>query len=197
MELTFAKCESIVNTLPIGFYTGRRIGITLDKETETSFYDPMEDKIVVSYPIIAHRMKTMPETSTCTEEEAVRSMLYHEVSHAILTPASEMRNSFHLNCMEDERIETVLRHYYHGVDFRKQLYDIHGGHAPKATNAEQAYFNAVRFGLGTGKVQTKVKEILHDYASLNRASRRWYYHPCAGDYEDAVDELWNLVRKEF
>ena len=105
MELTFAKCESIVNTLPIGFYTGRRIGITLDKETETSFYDPMEDKIVVSYPIIAHRMKAMPETSTCTEEEAVRSMLYHEVSHAILTPASEMRNSFQLNTFEDERIE--------------------------------------------------------------------------------------------
>lgn len=197
MELTFAKCESIVNTLPIGFYTGRRIGITLDKETETSFYDPMEDKIVVSYPIIAHRMKAMPETSTCTEEEAVRSMLYHEVSHAILTPASEMRNSFQLNTFEDERIETVLRHYYHGVDFRKQLYDIHGGHAPKATDAEKAYFNAVRFGLGTGKVQKKVKEILHDYASLNRASRRWYDHPCAGDYEDAVDELWDLVRKEF
>ena len=197
MELTFAKCESIVSTLPIGFYTGRRISIMLDREAETSFYDPMEDKIVVSYPIIAYRMKAMPETSTCTQEEAVRSMLYHEVSHAILTPAEAMNNSFQLNTFEDERIETVLRHYYHGVDFRKQLYDIHGGHAPKATDAEKAYFNAVRFGLGTGKVQQKVKEILHDYASLNRASRRWYDRPCAGDYEDAVNELWDLVRKEF
>ena len=197
MELTFAKCESIVSTLPIGFYTGRRIGITLDREAETSFYDPMEDKIVVSYPIIAHRMKAMPETSTCTEEEAVRSMLYHEVSHAILTPAEAMNNSFQLNTFEDERIETVLRHYYHGVDFRKQLYDIHGGHAPKATDNQKAYFNAVRFGLGTGKVQSEVNRILNKYAPLNRASKRWYDRPCAGDYEDEVDDLYRLICKEF
>ena len=199
MELTFAKCESIVNTLPIGFYTGRRIGITIDKDAETSFYDPMEDKIVVSYPIIAMRMKQTPE-GTCDEEEAVRSMLYHEVSHAILTPASEMRNSFQLNCMEDERIETVLRHYYHGVDFRKQLLDIHGGHIPQAKDAQGAFFNAVRFGLGTGKVQAEVNRILKKYATMNRGTHRWENHRDnfgAGYYEDDVDSLWNMVRKEF
>ena len=199
MELTFAKCESIVNTLPIGFYTGRRIGITIDKDTETSFYDPMEDKIVVSYPIIAMRMKQTPE-GTCDEEEAVRSMLYHEVSHAILTPASELRNSFQLNCMEDERIETVLRHYYHGVDFRKQLLDIHGGHIPQAKDAQSAFFNAVRFGLGTGKVQKEVNRIINKYAKMNRSTRRWENHSeryGAGYYEDEVDDLYNLVRKEF
>lgn len=199
MELTFAKCESIVNTLPIGFYTGRRIGITLDKEVETSFYDPMEDKIVVSYPIIAMRMEQTPE-GTCDEEEAVRSMLYHEVSHAILTPASEMENSFQLNCMEDERIETVLRHYYHGVNFRKQLLDIHGGHIPQATNARGAFFNAVRFGLGTGKVQKEVNRILKKYAKMNRGTRR-----CedsrerfgAGFYEYDVDNLWEMICAEY
>ena len=199
MELTFAKCESIVNTLPIGFYTGRRIGITIDKDVETSFYDPMEDKIVVSYPIIAMRMKQTPD-GTCDEEEAVRSMLYHEVSHAILTPAREMQNSFQLNCMEDERIETVLRHYYHGVNFRKQLLDVHGGKVPQARDAQSAFFNAVRFGLGTGKVQTEVNRILNKYAKMNRATRRWESHKesfGAGYYEDDVDKLWDLVRKEY
>ena len=192
MELSFAKCESIVNTLPIGFYTGRRVGISIDKDAETSFYDPMEDKIVVSYPIIAMRMKQTPE-GTCDEEEAVRSMLYHEVSHAILTPANELTNSFQLNCMEDERIETVLRHYYHGVDFRKQLLDIHGGQVPQATDAQSAYFNAVRFGLGTDKVKTEVNRILEEYAKINRATcgTRCY------NYEDDVDDLWNLIRKEY
>ena len=199
MELTFAKCESIVNTLPIGFYTGRRIGITIDKDAETSFYDPMEDKIVVSYPIIAMRMKQTPD-GTCDEEEAVRSMLYHEVSHAILTPASEMHNSFQLNCMEDERIETVLRHYYHGVNFRKQLLDVHGGKIPQAKDAQSAFFNAVRFGLGTGKVQTEVNRILKKYAKMNRGTRRWESNResfGAGYYEDDVDNLWDLVRKEY
>ena len=133
MELSFAKCESIISTLPIGFYTGRRIPVTLEKDAETSFYSPMEDKIIVSYPIIQQRCQQI--SGNCDEEEAVRSMLYHEVSHAILTPTNDqLDNCFQVNVMEDERIETVLRHYYHGVNFLQQLYDVHGGHAPQAVD---------------------------------------------------------------
>ena len=194
MELTFPRCEQILNTLPIGYYTGRRIGIALDKEVETSFYSPMEDKIVISFQIIAHRMKELPEGSD--DEEAVRSMLYHEVSHAILTPQT-LRPSAPVNIMEDERIESVLRNYYHNVNFRKQLYDIHGGNPPQATNVEQAFYNAVRFGLGTGKVQTEVNKILKKYAKLNRSSSRYDGNICSANYEYEIDELYNLIKKEF
>lgn len=197
MEMTFAKCESILKTLPIGFYAGRRVETSLDGKEETSFYSPMEDKIVVSYPIIAHRFKAMPKTSTCTEEEAVRAMLYHEVSHAILTPAKALENSFQINVFEDERIETVLSDFYHGVDFKKQLYDIHGGNAPKATSPETAYFNAVRFGLGTATIREKVEKILEEYSPLNGASKRYRGCPCVSDYEYAVYELWQMVKDEF
>ena len=197
MEITFAKCESILKTLPIGFYAGRRIETTLDDKEKTSFYSPMEDKIVVSYPIIAHRFKAMPNTSACTDEEAVRSMLYHEVSHAILTPAKSIEPSTMMNIFEDERIETVLRDFYHGVDFQKQLYDIHGGHAPKATNTETAFFNAVRFGLGTSEVKAEVEKVLNKYASLNRASKRYGGYPCCSDYEWEVRHIWDMVKKDF
>lgn len=196
MELSFAKCESIMNTLPIGFYTGRRINVKIDKKVETSYYDPMEDSIVVSYPIIAHRMKVMPEGS-CDEEEAVRSMMYHEVSHAILTPAEALQNSFAVNCMEDERIETVLRNYFHGVNFRKQLLDVHGGHIPKATDTQSAFFNAVRFGLGTSRVQKEVQRIISKYAPMNRATARWERNIGAGYYEDDIEDLYRLIQKDF
>ena len=196
MELSFAKCESIMNTLPIGFYTGRRINVKIDKKVETSYYDPMEDSIVVSYPIIAHRMKVMPEGS-CDEEEAVRSMMYHEVSHAILTPAEALQNNFAVNCMEDERIETVLRNYFHGVNFRKQLLDVHGGHIPKATDSQSAFFNAVRFGLGTSRVQKEVQRIISKYAPMNRATARWERNIGAGYYEDDIEDLYRLIQKDF
>lgn len=196
MELSFAKCESIMNTLPIGFYTGRRINVKIDKKVETSYYDPMEDSIVVSYPIIAHRMKVMPEGS-CDEEEAVRSMMYHEVSHAILTPAEALQNSFAVNCMEDERIETVLRNYFHGVNFRKQLLDVHGGHIPKATDSQSAFFNAVRFGLGTSRVQKEVQRIISKYAPMNRTTARWERNIGAGYYEDDINDLYRLIQKDF
>lgn len=194
MELSFARCEQILNTLPIGYYTGRRIGTALDKEVETSFYSPMEDKIIVSYPIIAARMKNL--ANDADDEEAVRSMLYHEVSHAILTPQT-LRPSTPINIMEDERIESVLRNYYHNVNFRKQLYDLHNGHAPKAENVEQAFYNAVRFGLGTGRVQKEVSRILKTYAPLNRDSRRYNGKISSAYYENDIEALWELIRKEF
>ena len=195
MELTFAKCEQVLSTLPIGFYTGRRISTTLDAEVETSMYSPMEDKIIVSYPIIAHRMAQLPDTADV--EGAVRSMLYHEVSHAILTPTS-LRPNAPVNIFEDERIESVLRHYYHGVDFRQQLYDIHGGHAPKPENTEQAFYNAVRFGLGTGKVQTEVHRLLNKYAPMNRTTPYYGYRELnASDYRWEIQRLYDLIEQEY
>lgn len=196
MELSFARCKSIVDTLPIGLYTGRRIPLELVKDEETSYYSITEDKIIISYPIIAHRFSQVKE-GTCDEEEAVRSMLYHEVSHAILTPTI-LDSNFQNNCMEDQRIETVLKNYYHGVDFRKQIYDIHGGHAPKATDAKSAFFNAVRFGLGTATVQKEVNRIIKTYATLNRVSRRWDVGDVdVGNYENAIYDLWRMIQDEF
>lgn len=194
MELTFAKCEQVLSTLPIGFYTGRRITTTLDAQVETSMYSPMEDKIIVSYPIIAYRMAQLPDTADV--EEAIRSMLYHEVSHAILTPTS-LKPTTAVNIFEDERIESILRHYYHGVDFRQQLYDLHGGHAPKPENAEQAFYNAVRFGLGTGKVQTEVHRLLNKYAKMNRATPYYDGTINSCEYRWDVDRLYDLIEKEF
>ena len=196
MNLTFAKCESIVKTLPIGYYTGTRIEISVDKEAETSFYSPMENKIVISYPIIALRMQNIKD-GTCDEEEAVRSMLYHEVSHAILTPAKNLNNNFKINCFEDERIETVLRNYFHNVNFRKQLFDIHGGHIPKAVDAKSAFFNAVRFGTGTAKVQKEVNRLLEKYAPMNCNTQRYNPKPCAYEYECEIEHLFELIRKEW
>lgn len=198
MELGFAKCESILNTLPIGYYTGRRINVSLDAEAKTSCYSTMEDKIVISYPIIAERARQMSEGAN--EEEAVRSMLYHEVSHAVLTPQN-MYASTPVNIFEDERIESVLRHYYHGVDFRKQLYDLHSGHAPEPKNAEQAFYNAVRFGLGKGSIQKKISTILNKYKDLNRASRHYNWDggegPCYHDYVCEVDRLYREIADEW
>ena len=196
MELSLAKCESILDTLPIGYYTGRRIGIELSKNEETSYYSPMDDKIVVSYPIIAQRMSAIAD-GACDEEEAVRSMLYHEVSHAILTPTESLNPTFAVNVFEDERIETVLRNYYHGVDFRKQLYDVHGGKVPTAKDADSAFFNAVRFGLGTAKVQNEISRMLKEFASINRNTQHYSGTPCTYDYKQAIRALYRMVADEW
>lgn len=190
MELSFAMCEAIVKTLPIGYYTNRRIDITVSKDEETSYYDMMNDKIVVSYPIIAQRCLNI--ATGRDEEEAVRSMLYHEVSHAILTPSC-LENDTPVNIFEDERIETILQDYYMNVDFKQQLTDLLGGKVPNPTTPEQAFFNAVRLGLGPKKYQEEIEELIKKYREMNRSSDSgWAY-----DYTWYVHRLYEKIAKDF
>lgn len=192
MEIGFAQCETILNTLPIGYYAGRRVEVSLDANEETSFYTPMEDKIVVSYPIIAHCMKQVADTADT--EEAVRSMLYHEVSHAILTNGEYLQANAQNNIFEDERIETLLKDFYMNVDFKKQLWELCGNGIPKANNPEQAFFNAVRFRVAPENVLEEITRMIKKYANLCRNDRN---HGEWWDYQYDIRELWRMINKEF
>lgn len=194
MEITFAKCEQILDTLPIGYYAGRRVGISLQDEIRTSYYSPMEDKIVISYPIISAGMAKIDNTDDI--EGVVRSMMYHEVSHAILTPTRIKPSNDEMlkvvNIFEDERIETILRNYYHGVNFRKQLYDINGGvHTPK--DSIGAFFNAVRFGVGSPKILNSISQLIKRYSNMNRNAD--YYE--ASNYQYDVWHLYNEIKDDY
>ena len=193
MDITFAKCEQILNTLPIGYYAGRRIGVSLKDEIPTSYYCPAEDTITISYPIIREGVSKITDTEDI--ESVVRSMIYHEVSHAILTPErmsvrAEQKDA--INIFEDERIETVLRNYYHGVNFRKQVYDLNGGiHEPH--DATGAFFNAVRFGIAPKHILDRVDGILREHANLTRNAN--YYE--TSDYVYDVWDLYKDIRDEY
>lgn len=78
--LTFAEVNEIVKTLPTGYYLGERIEHKLDANCQATYYDPMKFEIVISYPMIAN-------IKNISAEEDIRCLLYHEVSHAMLTPA--------------------------------------------------------------------------------------------------------------
>ena len=193
MDITFARCEQILDTLPIGYYTGRRIGVSLEDDIPTSYYCPADDTITISYPIIKEGMSKITETDDI--EGVVRSMMYHEVSHAILTPERmEVRNEMKdaVNIFEDERIETLLRNYYHGVNFRKQVYDLNGGiHEPK--DATGAFYNAVRFGIAPKKYLDRINNIISRHSSLNRNAD---YYQCSSYTYDVYD-LYRDIAREY
>ena len=177
MNITMAMCEAILKTLPVGYYCGRRIPVNFDGAAETSYYVPMEDAIYISFPIIKKGVERLPEGSDL--EQSVRSMLYHETSHAILTPPSLIANCSEeraqvLNIFEDERIETLLRDYYMNVDFKKQLYSITGGPVNPPKNVMQYFYNAVRFGnCPEKKWLNKIDELMNRYKKINRNSDIW------------------------
>lgn len=194
MNVTFPQVETIFKELPIGYYATRRVATELSREEATSFYSPMEDKIVVSYPLIAQRMQNLHDTADV--EEAVRSMLYHEVSHAILTNCDQLDATPINNIFEDERIETVLDGYYMNTNFKQQLYDLYDGQIPTPTNAQSAFFNVVRFRSGPEEFVQQVQPLIDKYAHLTRTAQEddwwgWY------NYANQIRALYDKVSKAY
>ncbi|MDV3429618.1 MAG: hypothetical protein LIR50_21910 [Bacillota bacterium] len=177
MEFTIRECEAILKTLPIGYYCGGRIDVTLDKNEPTSYFRHDNNSIVISYPIISKGLEAV--TDEAWKETAVRSMLYHEVSHAILTPETFMHEDDSerilevLNIFEDERIETLLNSYYMDVNFKQNLFNI-CGEKPSVDKADpiSIFYALVRYRYGDPKLLERVKDIITKYSKLNRLSER-------------------------
>ena len=50
MIYSFTEVRKKLNELPIGYYAFNRIPISLSEDEETSYYNPKENVIVISYP---------------------------------------------------------------------------------------------------------------------------------------------------
>ena len=192
------ETKAIADALPIGIYAKRRIRCSLREDENTSFYSPMTDEIIISYPQITGALKMTPEDED--KEVAIRSMLYHEVSHAILTGWNG-RVTDQFNIFEDERIETVLNDFYLDVDFAKQVYRINGIQsnddleAPK--DAMGAFYQLVRFHKGDADLLDRVKKLLVKYAPLSKTIQSLPSGEGWWDYNREINDLFNEVKKRF
>ena len=201
MEKSFLEVKAIADTLPIGLYAKRRIETSLDQGTQESFYVPMEDKIVISYPQIAGGLKNLTEEADV--ETSVRTMLYHEVSHGILTP-KEMEPTDIINVFEDERIETLLKDYYYNIDFKKNVFLVndYNGEAPQ--NAMDEFYQTVRFRKGDPDNLLKVGEIIARFSEMSAGNYQtwgWYTsndRSCSlSRYYDEVYQLYNKIAAKW
>lgn len=191
MKLSFAELENIVKTLPIGLYSNYRIEMVLSKDANTSFFVPSTNTIFLSLGVINMGLKSIDENQGETyKETAIRSMLYHEVAHAILTPR-DLPMGTEMNIFEDERIETVLNNYFLDTNFKKQVYLISGydGSAPKS--ADEAFFNLVRLRIHKRKdFLDRVQDIINRYKDI---TDRWR----AYSYVNEVRKLYREVVDDF
>lgn len=180
MNVSIKEIEEVVVTLPISYYAKRRVPIFPEHHTKvgTSYYDPAKDEIHIDCGLIQSGLKNAPEVEDEKfRETAIRSMVYHELSHAILTPSgSKLQDELWwsnlppaiFNIFEDERIETILKDFYINVNFKKNLLYIHGNSIPTPTNPEEKFFNLVRFRCYQGtKWAERVNKIIEDYRDVN------------------------------
>ena len=193
MVVSYNLINEIFKTLPVGYYLGRRIAHTLHETDPRSYFDPAKDVIVVSYPMIASTLANV----NCTREdfeELVRTILYHEISHVILTP--DMRMNTVINIFEDERIETIMRTYYMGTNFRKvvRLINNYNGEAP--IDKDSAFYHLVRYRVGEKKWLESLVSLLNRHKNLTSRNDDYNYNT-GTYYSHEIMEFYNEFCEEW
>lgn len=85
MQVTYKQVKKILDTLPIGYYLGHAIPpVKLSKESDSTYINQITEEITVSFKNVQAMLQNAPDDIDV--ESVVRGLLYHEVSHAVLTP---------------------------------------------------------------------------------------------------------------
>ena len=166
MKVTKEYVEGIFKTLPIGYYFGRDIPCELSDKDDVSYFSPTEQRIIVSYRQVEKACQHNVDMET-----AVRSILYHEISHAILTPQKLYVDNM-INIFEDERIETLMGNTFMGVDFWQNRLGVNGFNSideikklPMQTDM-QKFYALVRFHIGPDNFLQEVQNIIKKHKDL-------------------------------
>lgn len=220
MKLSFAACEDILKTLPIGYYLGHPVACRLDPDGQDTFINMDTESVTISYPTIATALENIKVP--VEPESVIRGLLYHEISHALLTPVylftsysiraletalnstgySKERAHYLtanarkiMNIFEDERIEALCRDYYMNVDFKKNLFLINNV-TPKEAAASpdpiNRFFAGVRFREASPELLDEVKTAIRNTANLNHDSS---CSTCV-NYTIKILELFNKFIKD-
>lgn len=181
-NLSITKLNEIVKTLPISYYLGKNIPIKLSEAEPCSYFDQLNHYIVISYKQLFNINYAIPATDEELEAD-IRCMLYHEISHVLLTPNFNLfvdtlgsdsstqiltKNYDVFNIFEDERIETVLKYYYKKVNFKQFVKKVNNYKKITApATADQFYYHVVRFDEGPADLINEKNRLIKNYSTLS------------------------------
>ena len=199
MELTIERLQKIVEGLPIHYYLGRKLNVEVKNEDKT-YFNLREEKISIGLQTINTALSTIEDNiDDTTLESYIRTLVYHEVSHALLTPKVLSITDI-INIFEDERIETLCKNYYYNVNFKKFVKLInHYNPAKPIKSAKEFFYRIVRFRNGPTEFVEKVEHIIDAYKFLNFNSKYYdtddYYRTIMAFYRD-VERYYEEHSKE-
>ena len=190
VEITEETLKKYIDILPISYYLGRKIAIGITNEM-ASYHSPLEGLIRISLPQInSLTYKTKPNQRDI--ERGIRCLIYHEISHAILTPCEQTQiNHTIFNIFEDERIETLLGSYYRDVDFKdfvRRINDYDSSKNPK--NELEYFYRVVRFREGESSLVDRVGSIIENARFISSNCFEGINGYSFIDYQNDIDKLY-------
>lgn len=197
MVYSKTEVEKVIKTLPISYYAFKEMSVRLTDEDKT-YINLSNFAINISYPMIRKAMEDAERKGVEMDTESIcRALLYHEVSHALLTPMDMKNNPAFYNIFEDERIETILHDYYINVDFKATVKHILGWDTPhEPRSADEAFFQTVRFRYGKKRHLDRVEQIITSYAGLN-STRSHASGNTLSFYENEIKKLYEDIAEDF
>lgn len=84
MNVSLGYCEDILKTLPVGYYLGHPVALRLDPTGDHTYFELGCERVTIGFMNIVEACKSAPDTYD--RETIIRSLFYHEISHAIMTP---------------------------------------------------------------------------------------------------------------
>lgn len=158
MKVKNFQIENILKRIPTGYYFGKNISVVLSETSQDSYCNLDGPRIVISLMRINQILNKIDEDySEEVIEKILRTLVYHEVSHALLTPIrifdsiNYVVNNYKeddkyyteddltdiVNIVEDERVERITKNYFKGIDY-KWLVEISN---PRSVEEETNIFN--------------------------------------------------------
>ena len=188
MTILKPTVDRILKSLPVGYYLNHQINIELGDDDKT-YIDIMNDKIHIGY-LKVKELADKFENEELVEED-VRSLLYHEISHALLTPKN-LRMTRQMNIFEDERIESLLRDYYMKVDFKEFVKRFNDYHGEDPQSGDEFYYQIVRYRVGPQDLVNEVHELIMKYRNISsvKDDDTYYYEWQVQDFYKKVLDRW-------
>ena len=195
MQLTKELLQHYINKVPIGYYVGRNVDVTIGDKDDT-YFDLVKGSIVISYPTIKDNARLIKTDADA--EKSVRHLIFHELSHALLTPRI-LHIDMVLNVFEDERIESILKNYYLDTDFKAFVKKLNGFKNQPPENEWDAWYQLVRYRRGPVYFLSRVHEIIDDYTHLDIAVSRidTEIRSSIRNYEAEVNHLYEEFVKWY
>ena len=195
MQLTKELLQHYINKVPIGYYVGRNVDVTIGDKDDT-YFDLVKGSIVISYPTIKDNARLIKTDADA--EKSVRHLIFHELSHALLTPRI-LHIDMVLNVFEDERIESILKNYYLDTDFKAFVKKLNGFKNQPPEDEWDAWYQLVRYRRGPVYFLSRVHEIIDDYTHLDIAVSRidTEIRSSIRNYEAEVNRLYEEFVKWY
>lgn len=88
MKVSFGYCEEVLKTLPVGYYLGHPVTVRLNPTGDQTYIELGSERITIGFANIYNACQSAPDNYD--RETIIRSLFYHEISHAVMTPSDLM-----------------------------------------------------------------------------------------------------------